>query len=109
MAEPDTGDTRQDSAFVIEVRATLDGYELRTRGGIYPQKFTLRRATRHELDVVDEATHMHMHAGLAVKQWGEDMEPAPVGVYKGRDVDGRPIYLAYFRNTYGPALKMACP
>jgi hypothetical protein len=109
MAVPDTGGTRQDSGFVIEVRATLDGYELRTRGGIYPQKFTLRRATRHELDRVDEATNMHMRVGLAVKRWDAGMEPAPVGVYQGRDVDGRPVYLAYFRNTYGPALKMACP
>jgi len=108
MALPDSGGTRQDSGFVIEVRGSLDGYELRTRGGIYPQKFALRRATRHELDAVDDATRMHLRAGLTVK-WNRDMEPAPVGVYKGEDENGRPIYLAYFRNTYGPALKMACP
>jgi hypothetical protein len=109
MALPGNGGTRQDPGFVIEVRAALDGYELRTRGGIYPQKFTLRRATRHELDVVDDATRMHMRVGLAVRKWNDGTEPSPVGVYKGKDVDGRPIYLAYFRNTYGPALKMACP
>lgn len=108
MAMPNTGGTRQDSGFVIEVRTNLDGYELRTHGSLYPQKFSLRRATRHELDLVDEATHMHLRAGLAVK-WNPDMEPAPVGVYKGKDENGHPVYLAYFRNTYGPALKMECP
>jgi len=109
MAVPNSGGTRQDAGLVIEVRTSLDGYELVARGGLYPQKFSLRRATRHELDVVDEATRMHMRAGLAVKKWNADMEPAPVGVYKGKDENGRPLYLAYFRNTYGPALKMACP
>lgn len=98
----------RENDFVIEVRVGLDGYELRSRGSIYPQKFALRRATRHELDVVDDATRMHLRAGLAVK-WNSDMEPAPVGVYKGKDDDGHALYLAYFRNTYGPALKMDCP
>lgn len=107
MAVPNSSGTRN-TGFVIEVRTNLDGYELVARGGLYPQKFQLRRASRHELDLVDEATRMHMRAGLSVK-WNSDMDPAPVGVYKGNDENGRPIYLAYFRNTYGPALKMACP
>lgn len=107
MAVPNSSGTRN-TGFVIEVRTNLEGYELVARGGLYPQKFKLHRASRHELDLVDEATRMHMRAGLSVK-WNADMEPAPVGVYKGKDENGRPIYLAYFRNTYGPALKMACP
>jgi|SRR5690348_4930897 len=68
MAVPNSSGTRN-TGFIIEVRTNLDGYELVARGGLYPQKFQVRRATRHELDVVDEATHMHMRAGLAVKKW----------------------------------------
>lgn len=103
---------RQDNDWAIEVRATTDGYQLRSLGSAYARRyssvFNLRRATRRELDQVDEATHTHMRAGLTV-QWRQGYEPSPVGVYKGKDRNGRPIYLVYFRNEYGPALKMACP
>lgn len=99
--------------FAVEVRLLPDGYQMRTVAGLNgmyeaPSAFNLRRATRHEMDEVDAVTHMHMRAGLTV-QWNQDSDPAPVGIYKGQDRNGRAIYLLYFRNTYGPALKMACP
>ncbi len=99
------------SDFMIEIRLTSDGYELRTLGHLYKQysqTFAMRRATRHELDEVEAVTRTRLRAGLTVK-WDPYTEPVPVGVYKGKDGDGHPIYLVYFRNGSGPGLKMVCP
>lgn len=99
------------SDFMIQVRRTDDGYQLRAIGSYwstYSSLFRLRRANRRELDAVSETSHLRLHTGLTV-QWGAYMQPAPVGIYKGMDARGQTQYLMFFRNTWGPALKMACP
>lgn len=97
--------------FMIQVRRTDEGYQLRAIGsywGSYSSVFKLRRANRHELDAVSESSHAHLRAGLTV-QWNPDQEPAPVGIYKVAGENGETKYIMSFRNTWGPALKMACP
>ena len=97
--------------FMIQVRQTDEGYQLRAIGsywGPYSSVFKLRRANWHELDAVSESSHTHLRAGLTV-QWNPDQEPAPVGIYRGMGENGKMKYIMSFRNTWGRALKMACP
>ena len=97
------------TGFMLRVRMKSDGYELRALGSSpYSSVFTLRRAGVHELDAVNEASHLHLRAGLTVK-WNPDAEAAPVGIYKGEDEGGQPLYFVYMRNTQGRAFKMDCP
>ncbi|MGN6788190.1 MAG: DUF4124 domain-containing protein [Rhodanobacteraceae bacterium] len=99
------------SDFMIQVRQTDEDYQLRAIGsywGSYSSVFKLRRANRHELEAVSESSHMHLRSGLTVN-WNPDQEPAPVGIYRGQDSHGQVHYIMSFRNTWGPALKMACP
>lgn len=97
--------------FMIQVRHTDEGYQLRAIGsswGAYSSVFELRRANRHELDAVSDSSHTHLRTGLTV-QWNPDQGSAPVGIYRGTDEHGVMKYIMSFRNTWGPALKMACP
>ncbi|HJR11358.1 MAG: DUF4124 domain-containing protein [Xanthomonadaceae bacterium] len=97
--------------FMIQVRQTDEGYQLRAIGsywGPYSSVFKLRRANWHELDAVSESSHTHLRAGLTV-QWNPDQEPAPVGIYRGMGENGKMKYIMSFRNTWGPAMKMDCP
>lgn len=97
--------------FMIEVRTSDAGYQLRAIGSGWDANlslFSLHRANRHALDKVGETAHLRLRAGLSV-QWNPDVDPVPLGLYMGEDAQGRTQYVLFFRNTWGPAQRMACP
>lgn len=89
----------------FEIRATAPSeFELRMQGETLPMK----TATPEELRDLSKGFQVRLLDGVSMKWPAGTPDQKPVGVYRGRDKDGKELILAFFFLSNGPATRVAC-
>jgi hypothetical protein len=93
---------------IVVRRATSSPYELVASEGKNSQALPLKSATLQEMQQISSAFGIDVSEGLSMKWPPDTPNQRPVGLYRGRDREGKDVVLAYFFFDSGYATRSQC-
>jgi hypothetical protein len=93
---------------VVVRRAANSPYELVFTEGKNSQVLPMKPATIQEMQQISGAFGVNVTEGLSMKWPADTPNQRPVGLYQGRDREGKEVVLAYFFFDSGFATKSPC-